>query len=97
MAETWHIGDLPKVTATFINDTGALVDPDTITAKIKKPDLTITTLVYGVDAALVKDSVGIYHVLIDLTQSGNWFYRFIGTGTRQVANEGTIFVQSSNF
>ena len=97
MVNIWYLGDLPKVTAIFTDDTGVLVDPTTITAKVKKPDKTVTTLVFGVDAALVRDGVGIYHIYIDLTQSGNWFYRFSGTGVRQVAREGTIFVEPTNF
>lgn len=95
--ELWHVGDEPTITARFTNDVGAYIDPNTVTAKIKNPAGAVTTLVYGVDAALVKDSTGVYHFTIVLTQSGNWFYQVIGVGTRAVANEGTISVQPTNF
>jgi hypothetical protein len=97
MTKLWHIGDLPRITATFTNDAGALVDPDTLVCKVKKPDGTVTSYVFGTAVELVRDSLGVYHIDIALTQAKNWFYRFEATGTRTVANEGTIIVQDSNF
>jgi hypothetical protein len=93
----WQVGDQAKVTGYFTDVSGALVDPATVTVKIKNPAGSVQTLVYNTDLEVVRDSVGVYHVLIDLTSSGNWFYRFAGSGTHIVANEGTLSVQISAF
>lgn len=97
MANLWYVGDKPKISATFMDLNGALVDPDDVIFKVRKPDCAVTAFTYGIDAAVVRDALGVYHFLIDLTQPGNWFYAFQGTGARQVAREGTIFVQPTNF
>ena len=70
-------------------------DPSTIKCYYKDPTGTITTLVYGTDGALVKDSAGKYHVDISAATSGNWYYRFEGTGTVTAANENEFIVPLS--
>ena len=54
-------------------------------AQYKDPSGNTTSLTYGVDAALVKDSTGVYHVDVDADEVGWWHYRVYSTGTGQAA------------
>lgn len=90
-------GDSVRCRATFKDSSNALIDPTAVSFKYKNPSGTITTLVYGTDAALVKDSTGNYHVDVNANQSGTWYYRFSSTGTGQAADEETFTVAESQF
>ncbi len=94
LATAYDIGDQVRCSCTFT--IGVVnTDPTTITARVKKPDGTVTVSVYGTDVALVKDSVGNYHIDVDATASGTWRYRFEGTGAAKAAEEGTFIVERS--
>lgn len=97
MANVYDKGDLVRCSASFTTSAGAAVDPTVITFKFKTPGGTTTTYTYGVDAELVKDSVGNYHVDVSATASGTWFYRFEGTGDAQAADEASILIEKSEF
>jgi len=71
-----------------------LTDPTTVTFKSKKPSGTITTLVYGTDAAVVKDATGQYHVDVTTDEKGEWNFRFEGTGTCTAVEEAAFNVTS---
>lgn len=96
MANTYDVGDLIRVSAAFTSG-GDAIDPTTVTAKVKAPTGTITTLVYGVDGGLVKDSAGNYHTDISAAEVGTYAYRFQSTGTGQAAAEGAFRVRESAF
>lgn len=92
---TYDKGDLVRATGTFTTSAGAATDPTAVFVKYTNPSGSITTLTYGTDAALVKDSTGVYHVDIDANAVGAWTYRFYSTGTGQAAAEGDFFVKSA--
>jgi hypothetical protein len=94
---SYDVGDLVRVTATFTNAAGTVADPAAVTARYRSPSGTTTTLTYGVDAELVKESTGVYHVDISASESGTWSYRFASTGSGQAANEESFFVERSEF
>ncbi len=93
----YSTGDLIRVEGSFTNAAGAAVDPTAVFAKYKTPAGVTTTLTYGVDAALVRDSAGNYHIDIDANSEGRWRYRFYSTGTGQSAQEEDFIVQGSSF
>lgn len=52
----------------------------------------------GVAVAVVtKDSTGNYHVDVDLTIAGQWFYRFEGAGAVVAADEVAITAKATVF
>ena len=99
MANTYDVGDLPRVVGTLADSAGTATDPSgTITAKYTDPSDNTTTLVFSVDAELVKSATGIYYMDIDIDEAGTWHYRFeSGTGLGQSAVEGHLLVRNSNF
>lgn len=88
----YHLGDLVRVTAAFTNTAGTATDPDVVKLTYRDPSGTETTLLYGTDAALVKDSTGNYHVDIDANDDGVWYYRWWATGTGQSAESAKFIV-----
>lgn len=97
VVSTHDNGDLVRCRATFANGEGALIDPATVTFKAIKPDRSTITLVYGTDAALVKESTGVYYTDLNANQTGVWYYRFESTGTGQAAEEFRFKVARSEF
>lgn len=92
-------GDLVRIKAEFRDPENgdALVDPTSVTFKVKDPAGTTTTYVYGTAAQLVKDSMGKYHVDVNANAQGSWRYRFESTGNYQAAQEGTFTVKAGAF
>jgi len=90
-------GELVRVSGAFTNAVGAAADPTAVLFKYMDPEGTVIPLTYGVDAALVRDSLGNFHVDINASQSGTWKWRFYATGTGQTAEEGSFTVSESDF
>lgn len=94
---TYGIGDLVRVTGTFRASDDALVDPTTVVAKVRNPLGAITTYTYGVDAALVRTSTGIYYVEVSAALPGSYWTRFEASGIGQCAGEQETRVRPSQF
>lgn len=81
--------------AKFKKASNALVDPTAVTCEVKNPLGTETTYTYGVASELTKSSTGVYIMAIDTTSySGEWRFRWKGTGTNQAAEDGNFYVYS---
>lgn len=93
---SYHVGDVVRVTGAWTNAAGVAIDPTGVLARYADPSGNVTTLTYGIDAALVKDSTGNYHVDIDADEAGVWFVRFYSTGTGQASSETDHFVVHVN-
>ena len=70
---------------------GVLTDPTALTVRYRNPSGSVVTLVYGVDAALVKDSTGLFRVDITASVPGMWEWDSVSTGTAAGASEGRFF------
>lgn len=93
----FDLGQLVRATNTFTDSTGAVIDPTDVFVNYKSPVTgTVTTLEFGVDAAVVKDGTGIYHVDIDGDETGRWFVRWFSTGTGQAADQESFFINENN-
>lgn len=93
----WDIGDVVRVSGYWTIN-GVAVDPGTgPTFKIKDPSGNILTKTYPGDAEVVKDGTGIFHMDVDIDESGTWHYRVYATGTGKAAEEGDIAVGQSEF
>jgi hypothetical protein len=90
--DDFNVGDLVRITGTFSDSAGTNVDPTTITVYYKDPSSNITELVYGVDSDVVQSDTGIYYVDISIDESGNWYYRWKGTGSNQAADSDWFYI-----
>lgn len=82
-------GQTVRITATFHDFNGNLVDPTTVNFFIQREaDINWTEI-----ASISPDSTGVYHTDVDTsTQSGVYAWRVIGTGTTEAANQGKFMV-----
>ncbi len=97
MGNTYTIGQMVRVTATFNDSSGMETNPTSVVAKYRSPNGAVTSLVYGTDADVVRDSTGIYHIDLLLNAEGVWHYRVEGTGTVTAAAEGWLTAAESEF
>ncbi len=91
----YDIGDLVTVRGAFTDAAGLPADPAAVSVAYEDPSGNVTTLVYGVDAAVVKDSTGNYSLEISIDEAGDWHYRWIATGTGQGAQLGQFAVKNN--
>lgn len=94
---SYNFGDLVRIAGAFATAAGTATDPGTVTVYYRPQGGTVTTLVYGVDGAVVKASTGNYYVDISANVAGIWHYSFRGTGSGQSADEHYFEVTPSNF
>jgi hypothetical protein len=94
---TYDVGDRVRLSIEVRDLEGSgtpLIDPDTLVFKMKEPDDTVTTYTFGVDAQLVHDGVGEFHVNWDAAQSGVHWGRFAASGNVGAAEELGFKVRS---
>lgn len=92
MANTYDIGDVVRIYGAF-SQASIPIDPSTVTLQVAAPDATSVTYTYA-GATIVKDSVGNYHVDIDILQRGTYRYRWSSTGTGKAAEENWFQVRT---
>lgn len=94
----YDVGDLVESSVVFTNAAGIRVDPTTVTVKYRAGSGSATTLVYGIDVAVVKDAVGAYHVNITVAEDNVTYYiEWLGTGAAVAAYAGSFQVRLSHF
>lgn len=91
----FQVGDKVRLSAAFSDINEAAADPGGVLCKVREPDGTVTTYIYGTDADLVKDSTGHYHLDFLTTQSGRHRYGFYGITSGQAVAESEFRVQPS--
>ena len=73
-------GTLVYVRVNFTQN-GNSADPDVVHLRFRSPRQARTLWIYGIDAAIVKDSTGVYHADLDTTPAaGTWRYHWEGNG-----------------
>lgn len=82
------VGNPIRLTASFADATGTLVDPTAVTVHLTLPDGTIST------PAATRDSTGVYHYDYTTVQTGIHQYYFAGTGSNAAAQTPDIFTVS---
>ena len=92
---TYEIGDKVRIKATF-TVSGVKTDPTTITLRVKSPSNVISIYTYAL-FEITKSATGMYHKDISITESGEWFYRWEGTGAVETADEAYLVVENSEF
>ena len=94
----YELGDLVRVVGSFSNSTtGAAADPDVVFFSYRNPAGVTVELTYGVNVAVVRDGIGVYHSDVNANASGRWHWRWHSTGLGQAADEGEFYVKPSPF
>lgn len=85
-------GNSVDLLAEFRNPAGTLVDPDTVTVRVKKPGGTIIT------PSAAQQSTGVYLATVPKTDSdeaGEYVWEFEGVGTNPGLIQGRFVVNPS--
>jgi hypothetical protein len=87
--QQFDVGQKLRVFGAFVDaTTNQPVDPDNVFFSFAAPGAAApTTYKFGVDAQLVKDSVGNYHVDLNANVPGPWEFRWFSTGNGQGADD----------
>ena len=91
----YDIGDKVRLTATFKNLNNIEADPTAVTLKVRDPSGTETSYAYPV--AVTRSGLGVYYHDLTFDKSGNWFYRWVGTGDVHTAAEARLRVKDTAF
>lgn len=86
------VGTLIPLPVPLTDLDGTLTDPTTLVFLVERssPAGAIQTYTFGVDAAVVRDGVGLYHLEYLVESSGTYIWRAVATGTVQRAVEGSF-------
>lgn len=96
IAEVYTLGSQPRFSASF-QVAGTDTDPTTTTFRYLEPDGTENALAYGIDAEVIRDATGRFHVDIRLEKSGVYYVRWVGTGSAAAASEYAVRCAQSAF
>lgn len=89
-------GNPVSLDATFLNGTTP-TDPSTVTFKIRQPDGSITSYVFGTDMNVTKLEVGVYECALGVpTDAGQYHYEAVGAGDLVATLPGEFFVVGSS-
>lgn len=91
-------GTLVRARVVFYNTSGAVDDPPGVTVTWDGPDALSEVYTYGVDAEVVKESVGNYYMerpMTGSTEIGQWWVRWNGTPAF-VATEDYFYVKDGH-
>lgn len=85
-------GTIANPSGGYRDINGSLIDPSVVILTYRDGLGNRTVVTYPA-AAIVKDSVGLYHADLDTTgKIGNWDYEWSSTGTGQAANKSSFQV-----
>jgi hypothetical protein len=95
---SYQIGDKIRIGATFRDPaTRTTTDPDIVRFRFKLPTGPESVYVFGTDAPLVREAVGVFHVDLPITEKDEWWYRWEADGTTGVVAEKSLQVDDTNF
>lgn len=79
-------GATVRVRVTFEDpDTGAVVDPSTVSITVRAPSTTVTTYTYGTDAEVIKEATGKYLYRLNLSEEGTYRWKWTGVAVNETA------------
>jgi hypothetical protein len=97
MPVSYDVGDLVPIHGQLMQANGSPLDPSNAYCQVRPPDGVLQTFQHGVDSSMIRDDVGLYHVDVTAHIAGTWFFRFYSTGTGQGSEEGSFYVEPSQF
>lgn len=88
------LGSRASVEANF-RVAGSLVDPTVVQVTTRAPSGDVATYLYP-QAELVRDATGVFRCEFTVSQPGDWWVRFEGSGVVEAVWETVIHVLPSN-
>lgn len=86
---TYDVGTAVRLSVAFTDNTGTPADPSDVLLRVKDPSGE-TSL-----PSVTRDGVGLYHCDVVLSLTGNYFYRYEGSGAIIAVADAQINVTAS--
>ncbi len=99
----YELGQSVRLAAAFATFAGVRTNPTTTTFKVARvtaqppPEPTATSAVFGVDAAVINDSAGVFHYDFTPANPGDYVWQAVGTGAVAAVKRGRFRVLPSPF
>lgn len=97
MSDAYLVGQVVRISADIHDENGLLADPGSLALKTRVGSGQIRAYAYGAAPELVRDSVGVFHADLPLTESGQMFYRWETDAPNKGAAEGRIIISEGRF
>lgn len=97
MLDEYDIGDVTRLSVSFNDLSNVFVDPSSVMIKVRDPDAVIIQLSYPTNDAIIKDSVGNYHMDYLISKDGLHNYKWVGSGTVYASEKASFFVRPDTF
>ena len=96
--EAFDKGDRIRFAVEFKDgETDVASDPTAVTFRLRLLPAGEPIVKTLAAAQVIRDGAGLYHFDADIDASGDWAWRWEGTGALVAASEGTFFTRKSNF
>ena len=99
LVAVYDYGDLVSAVASFVGTDGLTpANPSAVIFLLKSPNGSVASYQYGVaGASILLVGTAAYQRDFTADQIGSWFYRYVGTGNVQAADEWQLVVAKSQF
>ena len=104
MVDRFQMGETVRLSAQFKTPKTAsppseLFDPTLVSLRIKYPDKTVQTFVFGTDAEVETEGVGLYFSRLSLDQEGTYYWRWTGSSITSSGVQSGVFdsIREPNF
>jgi hypothetical protein len=95
---SYERGDVTKLRNSTKTAAGTPYDPDDITLLITRPNGEVEERTYPPSGDIVREGVGLFYAVLDLTEDGSWLYRWLSQGQEiGDAAAGNLFVGPDAF
>lgn len=81
---SYQAGDTYPASITIRDANGNPADPDSLVLSVRDPSGEVTPYEYGVDVIVVRDSAGVFHADVALTDPGMWVFAWATMNEAQV-------------
>lgn len=96
VSATHDINDAVRLSAEFKNRADAFTDPTTVYVKVETPAGVEAKYTWAL-TQVTKESTGKFYYVLTLTEAGDYYIEFGGTGTVHQVAKGRIHVRASRF
>jgi hypothetical protein len=93
MANSYHIGQVVRLTATFTDTGGNFADPTRVTFTVEDPSGNNSTEWSTSTGLVAHPSTGVYTLDVPVDEAGTWPYKVNSTGGVTTASETYFRVQ----
>jgi hypothetical protein len=94
---SYPAGTKVRLKATFRDNSENLIDPAAVSFTYKLPGAVTVTKAYPADAEITRESLGVFHIDVQMDTPGQVRWRVNSTGTNIAAQQSQINIEPRYF